>query len=557
VHLSDWRRGLAVVVLVLSTLTPAAADILFVSDFSGGSIHRFEIPSAFTSTIVAGLFLPEDGACHPDGRIYFAESFGGLITAWNQDGSGATNIVPAAGLVSGPEGLAFDVAGNLYFNTREIGFATEGAWTLEDGDPARPIVQIVAPFSTFGEGSDIVVAGPHDGALLLVARSEREVWISEPPGAPASIFIDSTGFPADCELFGVVTNGCGEIFVNCRHALSPTSDVLRFDPEGLFLETYASGMINTSFLDFDSDGNLYVADSGADTIWKVAPDKTRTAFAGLFGDPAGLAICRDERVPACGLQCDAGGPYLAECAGETTCLTLDGTGSKSADGGPLIYTWTTNCPEGEFDNDVSPTPELCVSSRDLGCSRTCEVTLTVQSGLDEESCTAELTVQDTLAPVVTLEPEACCLWPPNHKMVPAFGVSVVDACDPTPAVPVFAVTSDEHPSLELGAGGANHCPDAIFSGDQILLRAERSGTTGAADGRVYGGITLGVRDACGHEATIEATSSPCAGCPGAVCVPHDQDPKTPGQVPGNDPLGTCPAIDGGQAFDAADSSCPR
>ena len=101
----------------------------------------------------------------------------------------ATPVAPAsrsagAGAVAGPEGLSFDPAGNLYFNTRERFGTSEGAWRIDGGNPANAAVQVVPPFTVFGEGSDIVLAGPHQGALLLVDRTQRQVMISEPPGAP-------------------------------------------------------------------------------------------------------------------------------------------------------------------------------------------------------------------------------------------------------------------------------------------------------------------------------------------------------------------------------------
>ena len=47
----------------------------------------------------------------------------------------------------------------------------------------------------------------------------------------------------------------------------------------------------------------------------------------------------------------------------------------------------------------------------------------------------------------------------------------------------MAVLSDEHTATELGAGGAEHCPDAVYdsASGRLLLRAERSGRS---DGRV-------------------------------------------------------------------------
>jgi hypothetical protein len=158
---------------------------------------------------------------------------------------------------------------------------------------------------------------------------------------------------------------------------------------------------------------------------------------------------------------------------------------------------------------------------------------------NESSCTQVVTAEDTTPPTIDASMLVSCLWPPNHGFV---DIGLSGAATDNCAAPgdivlsVTSVTSDEATATELGAGGPTHCPDAIVDGHSVLLRAERSGR---ADGRVYR-ITLTAADPCGNIAQVVKE----------VHVPHDQDPKTPGQVPGNDPAGTCPAIDGGAIYDA-------
>jgi len=158
---------------------------------------------------------------------------------------------------------------------------------------------------------------------------------------------------------------------------------------------------------------------------------------------------------------------------------------------------------------------------------------------NESSCTQLVTAEDTTPPTVDAGALVSCLWPPNHGFVDiGLSAAASDNC----AAPgdivlsVTSVTSDEATATELGAGGPTHCPDALVDGLAVSLRAERSGR---ADGRVYR-ITIRAMDPCGNGAEVVKE----------VHVPHDQDPKTPGQVPGNDPDGPCPAIDGGATYDA-------
>ena len=154
-------------------------------------------------------------------------------------------------------------------------------------------------------------------------------------------------------------------------------------------------------------------------------------------------------------------------------------------------------------------------------------------------CEQVITLEDVTPPVLDASVLSGCLWPPNHGMVDV-GLRAVatDDCAPPDSVVVTIaeITSDEATATELGSGGPAHAPDAIVDGLRTWLRAERNGD---GDGRVYS-IRVTAADPCGNvaEARIE------------VRVPHDQDPKTPGQSEGNDPGGPCPAVDDGDAHDA-------
>jgi hypothetical protein len=142
-------------------------------------------------------------------------------------------------------------------------------------------------------------------------------------------------------------------------------------------------------------------------------------------------------------------------------------------------------------------------------------TLDVRSDDDSLLCSAELTVVDSEAPVLTVHTQT--LWPPNHKLQTidvADCVSVDDACDGELRGEFIWASSDEPVDAK---GDGHHQPDIVLGDDcqTVELRAERQG---GMDGRVY---TLGVRvvDAAGHEAEAECQ----------VVVAHDQS-----GVPGAD-----------------------
>lgn len=129
-------------------------------------------------------------------------------------------------------------------------------------------------------------------------------------------------------------------------------------------------------------------------------------------------------------------------------------------------------------------------------------------------CTSELTVEDTVAPV--LEAKTIALWPPNHKLhsiAPEDCVAIHDACG-GPLRAEFIWASSDEPVDAIGDG--NHSPDIVLDDCRHLsLRSERQGPE---DGRVY---KVGVRviDQAGN-----ATEAACN-----VLVAHDQSGKARGE----------------------------
>jgi hypothetical protein len=102
-------------------------------------------------------------------------------------------------------------------------------------------------------------------------------------------------------------------------------------------------------------------------------------------------------------HCDAGGPYSAACTGDKANLPLQA--SASVDSGQVLIAWTTDCPNGSFDDAAAEDPVL---SLDIdACTVSCSVTLTVSSseGGAPTSCTANVTVADTSAPTLSCPPD--------------------------------------------------------------------------------------------------------------------------------------------------------
>jgi hypothetical protein len=193
---------------------------------------------------------------------------------------------------------------------------------------------------------------------------------------------------------------------------------------------------------------------------------------------------------------------------EDITLACDGPGGKPADDPALAafldgFTAVDACDAGlTLANDA---PDFFP----LGAT-TVTFTATDGSG-NSASCTATVTVIDTIPPAIDVTLNRTVLWPPNHKFHEILAsVTVTDACDPEPLFTLLSIESDESPN---GNGDGNTQPDVrgerAGTADLAFdLRAERSGR---GDGRIYT-ITYVATDAAGNEALGVAT----------VRVPHDR-----------------------------------
>jgi hypothetical protein len=133
------------------------------------------------------------------------------------------------------------------------------------------------------------------------------------------------------------------------------------------------------------------------------------------------------------------------------------------------------------------------------------------SGGAQATCSATVTVVDTMPPTINGSVAPNLLWPPNHQMVPInASITVSDVCDPNASFVLTSITSNE-PDNGTGDGDKpNDIQGAVYgtADTAFLLRAERSGL---GHGRIYS-ILYTASDSSGNTTEL----------PLQVVVPHNK-----------------------------------
>jgi hypothetical protein len=243
------------------------------------------------------LFVPLVGAAGLRAQSNYADPLTFTTLAGQAGVAGYDDGTGASARFSGPRGVTVDGGGNLYVtdaqNSTIRKVTSAGVVTLLAGIP-----ETLAPPNTL-----LISPGPPDDGTGSAARFDQPSGIVA-DGAGNLYVTDGSGTIRVVTPAGVVTTLAG----------GPLTGVGNPGQDGIGA---AAEFDNPLGIAIDASGNLYVADSGNDTIRKVSPSGNVTTLAGLatkFGDTDGTGSTARFSNPT-GVAVDAGGNVFVADSG--------------------------------------------------------------------------------------------------------------------------------------------------------------------------------------------------------------------------------------------------
>ena len=404
-------------------LTPRAiatdpSDNVFVADqndrvqkFDSSGVFQFKFAtggSSFGAVVAASgvavnrttgdIYVSDGFSERTSGIVQKFNSSGVFQLAWGTAGSGNGQFLNGAG------GVAVDSAGNVYVtdlgNHRVEKFTSAGSFISSWGSSGTGNGQFSGPQGIAIDATDnvyIADTGNHRVQKFNTTGTFVTKWGS-----------NGTGDGQFDTPWGVSVDGLGDVYV----ADTNNNRIQRFSPTGTFISTCGtSGTGNGEFsgpqdVGADSTGNYYVADTGNDRVQK-------------FGAAGASPIA------------NAGSDQTVECAGATTSVTLDGTGSTPGSGSINSYSWA----EGATSLGTGSTSTLMVSLPKG--SHTITLTVT-DTGGGSDSDDVVVNIVDTTSPVITCPADVVVNLPLNSTatsiVVNYPAVTATDGCSSSVSV---------------------------------------------------------------------------------------------------------------------------
>jgi len=219
--------------------------------------------------------------CGPDGLLYVAETEEGRIVRFTRKGQYKEGVVvdePGSTFSGNPLSLEFGPDGNLFFITPD-----NGIWLLEDGAPDNNPKKLIKG-SYFDHDEE-----PHDLAFLKAGEYSKDLIVSVLTDKPyegyviripapdytqaipfiKGYYVEEMGDKVEKQLrvpVALEVNAAGEIFLADYEKRE--SHILRFAPDGTFIDVFVNQINDPLDLNVDSSENLYAT---LGDLWESKP----------------------------------------------------------------------------------------------------------------------------------------------------------------------------------------------------------------------------------------------------------------------------------------------
>ena len=252
---------------IFALVTAAHAQNLYVSAQVPPSHAILEFtPYGTQSTYASGLLFPRGLAFDSIGNLFAAET----LEPDNHDIGRALrfnlrNKVSTVGSVTNFffEGLAVDVAGNAYVMATDDKSPTLAGTIFKFTPDGERIVFGSVPGTT-GDNEpqqNWGLAFDSAGNLYAADGGAQTIYKFAPNGA-RSVFVGPSAFDPSVYPVGLAFDSYGNLFVstNALSNFSGNDTILEFNPQGVKISTFATGLSFPRGLAFDSSGYLFVAE---------------------------------------------------------------------------------------------------------------------------------------------------------------------------------------------------------------------------------------------------------------------------------------------------------
>ena len=280
---------------VMNGSTPVGTPVTSGTVSGGSATASYTLPGG---TAVGSYTIQ---AAYNAGGSFAASSTSGTSLSVNLDAtttnasgtfSGPTTVSTFASGFRGPEGLAFDAAGNLYV-------ANYYGFTVSQVTPAG----VVSTFASGLSNGPVALAFDASGNLYAASDNSGSTINKVTPAGVVSMFVNSGINSPD----GLAIDTAGNLFVANYYG----NTLSRVTPAGV-VSVFASGLNYPGGLAIDASGDLYVGSIIDNTVSKVTPAGVVSAFASGFNGPVAMALDA------------AGNLYVANAYGNTISKVTSG-----------------------------------------------------------------------------------------------------------------------------------------------------------------------------------------------------------------------------------------